>query len=338
MLQPASAVVLALLLCGQVGGYQIARIRTSGELGGSASFRSISVPFESISVPHENASTLPANRALGSLLAYVPSPGLSVTDDLLVFLAGSGQPCEVYSQFLETMGGSIRTVCLPYDNIQAIGVYCVGRPRCYPDLRLTAFNGSFGGVSGNNIESRLASALRYLHDHDGDAWKGYVDASSGLPAWSRVRLAGHSQGAGNAVLIGYYRELARVVQFSGVCDRSDWTTSLGAPATPPSRFFGMASAWDTMLCPTFLVQASHWRAEGLEQRDWWPVSLSMKANLSATDLGGSHTVISSVPIPDCDMRKFNTDCDMKAHDSTALNWDGMRSPYADGIWQSLCGV
>lgn len=304
-----------------------------------------SIPFHETLAPHEAVSDLPPQLALGSLVAVAPVRSTSnvaawsrASDELLAFLPGSTQCCESYSQFLETIGKRMYTVCIPYDNVVSVGTMCEGKARCYPDLRMEAFNGSFHGVWGNNIQARLAGALTYLYHRDDGLWSRYLNYSTGLPIWSRIRMAGHSQGAGAAAMIGYNRELARVVQFSGVCDRSNWTASLGPPATPASRFFGLASAWDTLLCPTFMRQISSWKAEGALPNNSWPLSLHVTANFTTTSLGDSHTVVSDIDIPGCDMAHFNQTCDMMAHDSTVMSWPDMMSPYADGLWQALCGI
>jgi len=328
---------LVLDLAGEVGGISLAKEFVASP--NSASFRSIAVPYHAILAAREDVSSLPASLANGKLLAYEPS--VPVAKDLLLFLPGSTQPCEVYSQLLETLAGSMHTLCLPYDNRNSVGSLCGADGKCYPELRLEAFNGSFGGVPGNNIELRLASALAHLRA-EGAAWSGYLDAASGLPLWRRIRAAGHSQGAGAAAYIGYRRELPRVVQFSGVCDMSEWTRKLGSPATPASRFFGMASMYDTMLCP-LLAQVTSWQAEGALPESALPLSLSLKNSLNITSLGKSHTVLSRIPPPGCDASTAmetlaDMVCKFKAHDSTALNVWPSHSPYADGLWQALCVV
>uniref|UniRef100_A0A7S1MM99 Chlorophyllase n=1 Tax=Alexandrium catenella TaxID=2925 RepID=A0A7S1MM99_ALECA len=303
-----------------------------------AAFRLVSVPYRSIVAPPGDVAGLPAQYSLGELLAYVPSA--PVTSELLVFLPGSGSFCGNYTQFLTTLGGHIRTLCLPYDNLDTIASLCGLNNRCYPDLRLEAFNGTFAGVHGNNIETRLAEALTYLSQHDSSSWSTYLSMPSGLPAWSRVRLSGHSQGAGHAAIIGYYREVARVVQFSGVCDRSDWTAKLGPPVTPASRFYGFASRWD-VTCPTNEQQLASWRAEGGLPPGIEPIHLHSFAEMqmSRLDLDGSHFVVSDFIPPGCELATMlhDEDCMDRAHQSTAENvWP--EAPYANGVWQGLCGV
>mmetsp|Transcript_58524 Transcript_58524/g.171211 ORF Transcript_58524/g.171211 Transcript_58524/m.171211 type:complete len:339 (-) Transcript_58524:39-1055(-) len=329
---PGMIAVLLLALTGRVNGVAFAREHLAPPKSGS--FRSIAVPYQAIMASREAVSSLPTSLANGHLLAYVPNS--PATSDLFLFLPGSTQRCEVYTQLLETLAVSVRLLCIPYDNRKMIGVLCAGDSRCFPDLRLEAFNGSFDHVPGNNIQARLASALAYLARTDGGAWSGYLDAATGLPLWSRVRAAGHSQGAGAAAFIGYQRELARVVQFSGVCDLSDWTRRLGPPATPEGRFFGFASSYDSLLCPV-PAQVYAWRAEGALPEGSWPVQLGIGDSLAIRSLGNSHTVISSILPPGC-TPEIDEQCDLKAHDSTALNMWPSHPPYADGLWQALCGV
>mmetsp|Transcript_14912 Transcript_14912/g.42838 ORF Transcript_14912/g.42838 Transcript_14912/m.42838 type:complete len:336 (-) Transcript_14912:120-1127(-) len=320
---------VCLALTGRVSGITMAGHATLD----SRSFRSTAVPYTAIMASHEAVSSLSPSLALGHFLAYVPS--VPVTDDVLLFLPGSGQSCDDYSQLLETLAGSMRTLCLPYDNRTPIAGLCEGGDAsCYPELRLEAYNGSFSDVPGNNIELRMASALAYLVRNDGGAWSRYLDAS-GRPLWSQIRAAGHSQGAGAAAYIGYIRELPRVVQFSGVCDMSDWTRRLGPPATPESRFFGFASSHDAM-CPANR-QVTAWRAEGALPGGARPLQLRIESNLTITSLGKSQTVISNILPPGCGPL-FSIECGRKAHASTSKNTWPDHSPYADGLWQALCGV
>lgn len=303
-----------------------------------AQFRRIYIPYHSSDVPREAVSDLPPELSLGTLMAYEPVKEES--EDLILFLPGSKEPCDYYSELLETAGSNLHTLCLPYDNRDAIGILCHDKEEsCYHQLRLEALQGSFNDVHDNNIRSRLLSALRYLSKEGGPWWDRYVDKTTNLPRWELIRATGHSQGAGHAALMGYYYRLARVVQFSGTCDPSGWITKLGEPTTPRNLFFGMASKWDDMLCPTTMKQIPTWQAETHSI----PSLLTINAgNVTVTSIGSSHFVISDLMLPGCDsviakIDPFHT-CSMKLHDSTAANnWPG-GSPYARGVWQALFGI
>lgn len=93
----------------------------------------------------------------------------------------------------------------------------------------------------NSILNRFRKLLVYLVSNDpkGD-WDQFV--TNGEPVWSRVVVAGHSQGSGHAAYIGKMFKVDRVLMFSGP---QDYMEDLHRPApwqarksaTPPSRFY-----------------------------------------------------------------------------------------------------
>lgn len=100
----------------------------------------------------------------------------------------------------------------------------------------------------NSILNRFQKLLVYLVKHDPEGgWDEFV--ADGRPVWSRVVVAGHSQGAGHAAYIGKLFKVDKVLMFSGPQDYMD---DLDAPApwqarpsaTPPSRFFAFLNLHD----------------------------------------------------------------------------------------------
>jgi len=336
-----SVALLLLALSSGVGGVSIARRGRHGRT--RSGFRSVVVPYHVIAAPHTAISSLPANLSLGDLLAY--EPNAPATGDLFVFLPGSNNTCKSYTQLLETVAGTMRTLCLPYDNLIPIVTLCDKNTTCYQEKRLAAFNGTFDAVGGNNVESRLVSALQYLVRNDLGDWSMYLDHTSGAPAWSRMRLAGHSQGAGTAVIIGYFRKVSRVVQLSGVCDHANWTATLGPPITPGSRFFGLASSYDNV-CGVVDWQIHSWSDEGVFRAGGKLKFMQDTDHVTLNTVVGAQTIVSDLLPPNCtkamatskETKYKITTCTHMAHMSTAVNWPDMTSPYAYGLWQALCGI
>ncbi|MGH9598286.1 MAG: BPSS1187 family protein [Terracidiphilus sp.] len=100
----------------------------------------------------------------------------------------------------------------------------------------------------NSILNRFQKLLLYLVKNDpGGGWGEFV--ADGEPVWSRVVVAGHSQGSGHAAFIGKLFRVDRVLMFSGP---QDYLDDLNAPApwqartsaTPPSRFFAFLNLQD----------------------------------------------------------------------------------------------
>ena len=100
----------------------------------------------------------------------------------------------------------------------------------------------------NSILNRFQKLLVYLVKHDpGGGWGQFL--TNGHPVWSRIIVAGHSQGAGHAAYIGKLFRVDRVLMFSGPQDYMDnlhqpapWLARKSA--TPPSRFFAFLNLKD----------------------------------------------------------------------------------------------
>ncbi len=102
--------------------------------------------------------------------------------------------------------------------------------------------------TANSILNRFQKLLVYLVKNDPDGgWGQFV--KNGQPVWSRIIVAGHSQGTGHAAYIGKMFRVDRVFMFSGPQDYMD---NLHRPApwqgdksaTPPSRFFAFLAMKD----------------------------------------------------------------------------------------------
>lgn len=100
----------------------------------------------------------------------------------------------------------------------------------------------------NSILNRFQKLLVYLVKHDPQGgWGQFV--TNGQPVWSRIIVAGHSQGSGHAAYIGKRFNVDRVLMFSGPQDYMDdlhkpapWQA--GVSATSPSRFFAFLAEKD----------------------------------------------------------------------------------------------
>lgn len=100
----------------------------------------------------------------------------------------------------------------------------------------------------NSILNRFEKLLVYLAAQDAKGgWREFL--KHGKPDWSKIVVAGHSQGSGHAGYIGKMFDVDRVLMFSGPQDYMDelnkpapWQT--GASATPPGRFYAFLSKND----------------------------------------------------------------------------------------------
>jgi hypothetical protein len=332
-----------------------------GTNGGVGSFKQhelfvFSRPFTQNETKRGAISDLP-DHATGTMLTYEPSAPENT--DLFVFLPGSNVQCANYTQLLSTIGKSMYTLCLPYDNADPVGILCLGTGfdnDCFYKARETAVNGSFKEIEHNNIEERLSQALKYLSWHKGFSnteWSRFLEKSH--PKWSKVRVGGHSQGAGDATMIGYQVECARVIQFTGPCDASDWPVKLAPPRTPGDRFFAFGSGND-LKCLVAERQIPAWRAQGALEKGEEPIKVEHANGLlsaASSVRHGKQVVVSYIQPPRCAHHEGTISGNMGgdlvscAHDSVALNtWPGgesgddtLKVPYAKfGLWQALLGV
>jgi hypothetical protein len=314
------------------------------------------VPYREVDGP-KNFTNLPPDHSIGDLLAYeTVSPENS---NLFVFIPGSWASCGEYSKLLEYVATTMYTLCLPYDNIESIADICQGKSEdCFLKTRRLAYDGDFAQVKDNNQHDRLVSALQFLDKFNLDncktdkcaaQWGQYL--SGGQPVWNEMIVGGHSQGAGSAALIAYTNEVARVVQFSGVCDQSNWT--LAQSKTKSTRFYGLGHQSD-LVCGHF---PRHWKNEGatklhepLEMTAQAAKDHTFKSTLKEAKRQGVQTVISTIPFtcPSHEPRTVNhvpilkqNQCALAGHESIACDryWEKDPNPYiTEGVWDFVIGL
>jgi hypothetical protein len=303
------------------------RSAASTEHRTSALEGSIVPPYEAFTARRQDISDLPEGHSLGELMAYEPTTARN--SDVLVFLPGSWAPCSNYTYLLETIGSSMMTLCLPYDNIKSMGELCDMDEDCWYKKRLEAYNGSFEGIERNNVIARLRSALAYLARVHATGWATFL-TPSGLRL-EAMRFAGHSMGAGLAAMVGYQTKVARVFQLSGPCDPAAWMHK-SISATPSNRFFSLTSSNDRF-CDWEWRQVPALYSEGIQTERFVMVSAQ---NLSSFDPDADQAVISTIPSPSC----VYEGCWRDNHEAVAMNYWGSKEkvPYAKGLWQKLAGI
>ncbi len=176
-------------------------------------------------------------------------PSQSSNAKLFVFMAGTGgrpRGYQLVQQEAARLGYHV--IGLMYQNNVAIADVCPGNPDpdCSENMRLEIVDGvdrsGFVDVTpANSIDNRLTKLLLYLDaQFPNEGWSRFLQ--DGEPKWSQIAVGGHSQGAGQAALIGKIRHVNRVVLFSGPPDRRvpeelDAWVSIGE--TPAAKYFGL---------------------------------------------------------------------------------------------------
>jgi len=202
--------------------------------------------------PHETDAAI--EQVLGPDLA-VYDPQATSVHRLLVYLPGTNAPTEG-SLALDRAFASwgYHAVSLDYEN-SVITVACAHSQdsACFDHYREAIVTGApvsekISVSPANSILNRLEMLLLYLVKADpAGGWDEFVEA--GRPAWSRIVVAGHSQGSGHAAYIGKTFAVEKVLMFSGPQDYFDdlnepapWESE--PSATPLSHYYAFLNEND----------------------------------------------------------------------------------------------
>lgn len=279
-----------------------------------------------------------------------PSPSVTSKGELLVFLPGTqGRPSQ-YSAILRSAAGwGFYSVGLNYPNQTTMASLCRTSPdpNCYWAARSDVLFGDGTPVSGqsdvtpaDSIVNRLAKLLVYMDaTFPGEGWGQFLLPDSTVD-WSKVVLAGHSQGGGHVGVMAKTVNLARAVYFSSPDDWSDLTNqpadwTLSKPnVTPAGRQYGFGSDADT------LVPNSHafaiWDNLGLARPGSGPVLVET----SSAPFGDSHQLRTALPFNPTSSAPGTA---LKNHGitvvdtSTPLDGNGRPRFSTDGVWSYLLG-
>lgn len=207
-------------------------------------------------------------------LAWNPDPATPARNRLFVFLPGTGAVPTMHQLILRT--GSARgyhAIALSYPNPTPVGTLCADDvdPECFWDVRREIVSGLDTSplvaiTPANSIVNRTEKLLQYLHTrYPTEGWSQYL--VGGRIDWSRVTMAGHSQGGGHVGVLAKLASLDRAVYFSSP---ADWRRVANVPATwlartnvtPASRQYGFIHEQD-QLVP--MAQAlTNWSMLGLD--------------------------------------------------------------------------
>lgn len=244
-----------------------------------------------------------ANPALTTFLSAnftVRPDGAAMRGRLFVMLPGTTAIPRFYREIVRT--GAQRGyhgIGLSYPNAVTVASFCMGStdPDCIGKARAEIITGTDSSPVvdinlANSISGRLADQLRYLHQtYPGEGWNQFLRGSD--PDWSRISLAGHSQGAGHAGYAAKLFNLNRVAMFSGPGDTGMGMTMAAAwlslpNVTPPDRQFGFTHINDELVPSAFLI--SNWALQGLAS-----FGAAASVDGAAPPYGGSRRLTTLVP-------------------------------------------
>ena len=185
------------------------------------------------------------------------APATPTTAELVVYLPGTNGTPEGAALLLATVAHQgYRVIGLMYDDDPSVVLACpqTPNPSCSGDFREKRIFGDGAATVIDNpvneaIVTRLVKLIRYLEQqYPADKWAAYLGAD-GQPDWSRIVVAGLSQGAGMAAYIAQRKPVARVVLFSSPWDFQGKISAMklapwisGPSVTPPQRWFAEYNA------------------------------------------------------------------------------------------------
>jgi hypothetical protein len=201
------------------------------------------------------------------------APGVSQMGRLFVFLPGTGATARAYRLILsQAARNGYHAIGVTYPNDGAVATLCAGAPgACYGDARLEIVTGQPSSAvvtvdRANSIENRIVRLLEFMRATEpGGNWGQFLIGDTAV-AWSKVSVAGHSQGGGHALFIAQRHAVLRATAYASFGDALPNGTSV-APwvtrpyATPKAQIFGLVSTFDETMSPTFALAA--WSAIGM---------------------------------------------------------------------------
>jgi hypothetical protein len=279
-----------------------------------------------------------------------PSPLVSPRGELVVFLPGTqGRPAQ-YTDILRTAADlGFHAVGLNYPNQTAMGSLCrtSSNADCYWTARNEVLFGDRTPVSGqsdvspaDSIVNRLSKLLVWMdQQHPDEGWGQFLLGADAVD-WSKVVLAGHSQGGGYVGVMAKTVVLDRAVYFSSP---DDWNALTDTPAdwtltkpnvTPAERQFGFGSDADTLVPNAHAF--AHWNNLGLAE----PASGPVLVDGGASAFAGSHQLYTSLPY---NPASSALTAPLKNHGitvvdtSTPLDASGAPLFASNGVWAYLLG-
>ena len=182
----------------------------------------------------------------------------------------------------------------------------------------------------NSITNRLVKLLEYLDaEFPDDEWGRFLSGDGDVD-WSKIAVAGHSQGAGHAAMIAHVHRVHRVGMFAGVTDYSSYAEAppawlSGPGATPIDVHYGFGHSDDSLVPEDVLIEI--WTAQGLAD-----FGDAVVVDNAAPPYGQSHMYFTNAEPAASGSYQF--------HNSVVI--DAYTPKHADGtaqfteIWEFMC--
>lgn len=265
---------------------------------------------------------------------YALAPIVAPINKLFLFLPRTGaQPADYQLLLRVAAGQGYHVLGLAYRDEQAASALCGTDPDCYGLVRGVLLGDGPQEVlplaSVDGITNRLVAALAYLAaQFPTENWGQYL--AGGAPAWTKVAVAGHSLGAGEAAYIASRFAVARVVMLSGTVDGANGKAASWIKATNPTpaqNYYALACNQDPVWLNGQIPTA--WTANGLDAFG----KPAFADNTSS--FGTTHELLTA------SVGFTNADATAAPHDGTAMDsatqLSGGGLPVLEAAWKYLFG-
>jgi hypothetical protein len=167
---------------------------------------------------------------------------------LLLFLPGHGSSAESYTEFMsEAVKRGYYVIGLAYRNGQSIQNMCGYWADCpsyllEQNVEQNTYHGFYSSTETaqpaafNSINYRLGAYLSFLKSKgiaNGFNWEQFYNYSTGNVVWSKIVIAGHSEGGATATWITKNKNVLGGIVFEAPYTDWDNATSNGQPANAP---------------------------------------------------------------------------------------------------------
>jgi uncharacterized protein YjdB len=297
----------------------------------------------------DNAITAVPATGEAPHLAITPSPAVAARGRLLVFLPGTqGRPTQYTNILRAGAARGFHAIGVNYMNQTAMGTLCQmsTNPECYWTARTEVIFGNGTPVSGqtavtraNGLVNRVNKLLAWLHaTYPAEGWGQYLLADNAVD-WSKVILAGHSQGGGHVGVLAKSVLLSRAVYFSSPEDWNDLTdrpalwTGARPNVTPASRQYGLGADADPLVPNAHAF--AHWDNLGLPKSATGPVLVDG----GSPPFGNARQLRTALPFNPASTALTAA---LRNHGitvvdtSTPLDANGRSLFDTNGVWEYLC--
>ncbi len=224
--------------------------------------------FNLVNPTNTDAAITPLYTPEAQHRVFKPKP--PARNRLLLFLPGTGsRPIATDAILKAATNLGLHAIGLVYVNTTNISAVCGTDCGCYEEARMeivagTNYSDKVDVNRPDSIENRLNKLLRYMQvNFPSEGWGQFLDAQTNA-VWSNIIVAGHSQGAGQAAMLGNTRRVSRVLMFSWIDRCVTNFAAVTAPwistnnPTPADRYYGFIHTNDT-------VVLSDWAEDGWNQ-------------------------------------------------------------------------